>query len=153
MFSRQFYLLFLIKYLQTNQRCSLASWGSFLKETINFLLYSISWLDALWRKNWYESTEMKTAILLPRTVACFYKLLSFVSWFYSFVWSDASEWILPENFPACEEVLRSTGSCLPCCLLSTQLLPTPEVSFLLVVCCLWCDSSSMVTGDCRGNRI
>lgn len=132
MFSCQFYLLSLIKYLQTISLWSLASWGSSLKETINFLLYSICWLDALWRKNWYESIEMKTAILLPSTVACCYMLLSFISWFYSFVWSNASEWSY-QITTDCEAVLRSTGAHLPCCLLSIPLLQIPEVSFLLFI--------------------
>lgn len=82
MFSCQFYLLFLIKYLQTMLPCALASWGSSLKETINFLLYSIGWLDALWGKNWYENTEMKTAIfcqaLQPVTTCCFHSSTGFI---------------------------------------------------------------------------
>ena len=140
MFPHQFYLLFLIRYLQTILPCSLASWSGSLKETINFLLYSIGWLDALWRKNSYESTEIKTAILLPSTLACCCMLLSFISWFYSLVWSDATEWILSENYTDSEAVLRSTGACLPCCLLSMPLHPTPEVSCLLFIWSPFCSS-------------
>lgn len=113
MFSCQFYLLFLIKYLQTIPPCSLASWGGSLKETVNFLLYSIGWLDALWRKNWYESTEVKTAILLPSTVACCYMLLLFINWFYSFVWSNATEWILEIHYTEWSSV-RTTQTVKQC---------------------------------------
>lgn len=83
---------------------------------------------------------MKTAILLPSTVACCYMLVSFISWFYSFVWSDASEWILPDNYKDYEAVHLSAGACLPCCLLSVPLLPTPEVSFLLFIWSPFCSS-------------
>lgn len=115
MFSCQICLPFLIKYLQTVSPCCLApcclaSWGSSLNETINFMLLSIGWLDALWRKNWYESTEMKSTIVLPSTVASCYMLLSFANWFYSFIWGN-SEWILLENCTGCEAALRSLTVC------------------------------------------
>lgn len=132
MCSCQICLPFLIKYLQTFSPCCLASWGSSLNETINFMLLSIGWLDALWRKNWYESTEMKSTTLLPSAVASCYMLLSFTNWFHSFIWGN-SEWILLENCTGCEAALRSITVWLLCCFLSAPLLPTPEVSFLLFV--------------------
>lgn len=87
--------------------------------------------ELIWkRRNENSNTPAKRCSLL----------LSFISRFYSFIWRNASEWILLESYTDCEAALRSTAASLPCCLLSVSLFPTPGVSFLLLIWSPFCSS-------------